>query len=251
VQGIQEHPLLFVIGAVITAGSVTASVMGYFHSERIEATNYKHQREIDALEEKYIEALADSENGSAELCQMEEKIDLANDDKREVLKESRKTIAENPEQSKLQRKERIANKLSIKSVYASSYFSSLYSESKLFDGDSKTYWSTKKDMVSNVSLEIALERESDIETLKVFAPSYGPRYAQPKLVSLQFLGTGGIQLQEEEFSLTGANSMWRVENSEPIKKVASILVNVKALFNDSAAFLTINEIEVYGADSAK
>ena len=225
--------------------------MSYFHSERIEAANFKHQKEIDVLEKKYIEEHADSQNDSPESCRLEEEIDLTNYVKREVYEEIRKRYAECTVEIKLPREERITAKLSIKSVSASSFYSILYSESNLFDGDSKTYWSTKKGMVSNVSIEIALEGESDVETLKVYAPSNGSNYSQPKLVSIEFLGASGALLQKEEFNLTGSNSIWRAKNSEQIKRVASILVNVDTHFNDSADYLTINEIEVYGTDSSK
>ena len=125
-------------------------------------------------------------------------------------------------------------------------YSSNYGTSKIIDSNVKSYWSTKSGSILDVVLDFYFDEPKSISQVNIYSPKDGGSHTQPVEVDLIFLGNSGEEITSQTITLKSSSDQWQEYKLERVDNVSSVKVDLGEPKNNTASYITINEIRFYG-----
>lgn len=130
-------------------------------------------------------------------------------------------------------------------------YSSAYGPDKTIDNNiaSSNYWSTKAGSIIEVVLNFSLEEENTVSEIHFISTRSGSSYTQPQSLELLFFNASDEEVAKQEIELAPPNSEWERHSFEAVPNVSRVQIELLDPLNDTASYMTLNEVQFYGYPS--
>ena len=131
------------------------------------------------------------------------------------------------------------------------FYSSSYGPEKTVDNniDFNNYWSTKAGSIIEVVLNFSFEAENTVSEIHFVSTRSGSSYTQPQSLELLFFDASDKEIATREVQLTPPKTEWERRGFDPVANVSRVQVELRDPLNDTASYMTLNEVQFYGYPS--
>lgn len=127
-------------------------------------------------------------------------------------------------------------------------FSSSYATSKIVDGNVQSYWRTESGSILDVVLDFHFDQPNSLNQIHIYATRDGGSYTQPVEIKLIFFDDSKREIASQTMTLRSSSEQWQEYTLEKVDNVSSVTIDLGEPKNNTARYITINEIRFYGGE---